>query len=297
MKEAAVFTRNDASVGASSVSTKIINNTIIGVTIKDVQAAGFEIGGIDTIIQDNFIRNCGGAAIDLTDFTNTAIVANNIIRDCVQDQTNKSGFGGITIRATDNIGLPQDITVHNNNIRDTLGNAQYGIRVWRPTGTDIPARIRIIDNDVAASGATENLSYGAPIGNGCVVAGNVGHNSFSPVMGRVTLTAAVATQAITGVGFVPRLVTVEAVYVSASSASRSSGARARDGVTGSRCVYSYTDNTNAHGGFRDGDAVNLVDSGGSDVFSASITSFEADGFTFDKTVATIAPTVVWTAYP
>ena len=169
--------------------------------------------------------------------------------------------------------------------------------MFRPTGTDVPLRIRIIDNDLAASGATENLSYDAPIGTQCVVAGNVGHNSFSPVMGRVTLTAAVATQAITGVGFVPRLVTVEAVYVSASSASRSSGARARDGVTGSRCVYSYADGTNAHGGFSDGNAVNIVDSGGSDVFLASITSFEADGFTFDKTVATIAPTVVWTAYP
>lgn len=298
IKEGAIYSRFGTYSGIETDGYRHVysNNVIDGVTLKVVQAAGFEIGSHDTVVTGNIIKNCDRAGIIATDQTITCIIANNIVRDCCLNQPDAAAFGQISVRATSSAGVLQDVTVCNNIVRGSV--ALYGIRIYRESGTDIPDNINICDNDVSDSGVTANLSYTMELGNNCSVRNNIGHASENPVSGILSMTAAGGTHVITGVGFPPRRIEFHTAFHGAGGVLYTGHGVSNKDDTHS-AVFSTIDHT-AGAALTGNSAVNsivLKTTGGVTNVAAKVSAFGLDGFTVSKANFVTTATVHWTAYP
>ena len=169
-------------VGADSESRNItyIGNTHKGVTKRLIAATGFECGAKGVVISGNVFEDCVASAIDLSDTCEAAIITDNYCLDCATSGDFLE-YASITIRVTSVTADALDgVTVANNNIRSSAGN--YGIRLYRVSGSDTFNNIRIVDNDLvgAAADSADYLVYTAgQFGSDVVLKDNNGADDYA----------------------------------------------------------------------------------------------------------------------
>lgn len=302
-KEGVYFRWYDTDPQVSSEKSCFIGNRISGVDVKNIQGAGMEIGGRNVVIAYNDVEDCEGSGIILTDVCDDVSVLYNKVRDTVKDTTTFAEFGQIMVRSTMVSDIdPKHIQIIGNRIGDTYHTpvAPYGIAVITLNAATDPIDPLIIRNndvtDAAADSANNIYIEEDAVGNNLVVEGNVGHASFVPYVGYKVLSAETGDVVIDGVGFKPRLVTIEAIQVSATIVSRSFGARARNAI-GSYGTFAHVSTASRGGLSGAGNIVNLVDVDGNLVFDANLSSFDVDGFTLSVATASVAPRIVYICYP
>jgi len=300
-KEGLYFRTYDTTPTTGSQRLQIIGNVITNTTKKYIQSAGMEVGGWNVSILHNDIDTSQGPGIDITDVAENIIISHNLVRNTVTDTTTYPSYGQITVRATSVSALkPIHVMITENRVGDANVTpvAPYGIivRSIGVTQTTNPLIVRTNDVTNAAASSANNLFIeAAAYGASAIVEGNIGSASETPYVGQIQLTATTGSQVITGVGFKPRLITIDAVVTSATVASQSTGARARNAI-GAFANFTHA-STGFRGGQQSGSIIYLVNAAGTVVFNASVLTFDADGFTLDVTVASTSPNTLYTCYP
>jgi hypothetical protein len=150
-------------IGADNESRNItyIGNHHKGVTKRLIQAAGFECGAKGIVINDNVFQGCVASGLDLSDTCEDATVTGNLFLDCATSG-DFANYASITIRVTNVTGdALNGVIVAHNTIRSSAGN--YGIRLYRVSGSDKFNNVRVVDNDLVGSAASvdDYLVYSA----------------------------------------------------------------------------------------------------------------------------------------
>lgn len=174
-KEGIYARATDAGTNNDAFGLVFSDNHIKGVTKQLIQAAGLELGGKSLLVKNNTIEDCEAPAIDLTDTCEEVSCSGNMITDCATS-ADFSEYAQITVRATNVTADAIDgVTVSDNVIRGA--SSYYGIRLYRPNGSDTFENIRVFDNDLlgAASSAANYLAFTeSELGSDCQFYNNAG---------------------------------------------------------------------------------------------------------------------------
>jgi len=120
---------------------------------------------------------------------------------------------------------------------------------------------------------------------------------LTPVVGLVSIPNQTTNVAVTGIGFKPRLVTLEASLVASNATYTSRSSGYGDG-TNNKAVYTVVDGTTHTGGSITNMAYRCSNASASVLAGGTITSLDADGFTIDPdNFTTIASVAIYTCYP
>jgi hypothetical protein len=195
-KEGIYARATDVGTNNDAFGLVFSDNHIKGVTKRHIQAAGLELGGKSLLIKNNTIEGCAAPAIDLTDTCEEVSCSGNMITDCATS-ADFSEYGQITVRATNvTVDAIDGVTVSDNVIRGA--SSYYGIRLYRPNGTDLFENIRVFDNDLlgAASSASNYLTFTeSELGSNCQFYNNSGcaSRTWTPTVSASSGTITTAT--------------------------------------------------------------------------------------------------------
>ena len=288
-KESAIFANNTVSFHT------ITGNVISGTTKKNISGSGIEIGADAVVISGNLIANTAGDCISATDNENISICGNALLnpgRDMTSFPT-ASGIGIITTVASPD--QPRYLEIVGNNVRDATNQAFAGIAVGNVGAavTNVNISDNMLEGTAWSSGKAIYIAAGK-FGANCVRRNNIGSPDVNPVIGEVLLTAATGSVAITGVGFKPQWLELT-VTCPTAAIKQSTSVINSSGVA--LCHSISADGTNASGTSAGNRAVSLMSTTGVDELVATFTSYDDDGFTINKTTASIQGWMRYIAHP
>jgi hypothetical protein len=285
----------------TGTNISISNNVIRGTVMKSVAAAGIEVWGTNLNIYDNDISYCAKSAIVLGD-TQRVIVRGNRLHENGQDITNypvSSAIELISLPYTAGLasgGAPAIIDISNNIIYDIQGSKtqKYAIQADN-YGGGVMTQISIQNNNMFQQGLdTLRLDTGV-FGVDCITRGNTlytGKTQAAFVTKQVAGPSSPSTITISGIGFRPSAVVIDAVVPSASNLQKSTGSF--DGTLTS-CVYEAA----GSGAWTSSVAGNLIyiKSPAGTLLNAADASFNQDGMTISFSTCSVQCYMSLRIYP
>ena len=277
---------------------RIVDNYITANTV----GSGMFIRGSSHVIANNNISSVAAAGIVIDDTPNT-LVTDNIIGPYRTDNSISSIIsGGIMIN---NLGAMANTIVQGNTVTRNA-NGVHAIIV-RTTGTNAaPSNLQIINNNLAGGATGTVIRYfantdGQIFGENCTVKGNAGHESSSGEVRSFQAGASAGSYSISNLTFPPNKLRFRAVHDSGTGEVRTSEGTAFAGGT-SACTYNTMAPANdfVSTATVSNAVISMINSSGATIFNATITNFtggSGTGFTINKTVATINPTIIVEALP
>jgi hypothetical protein len=270
----------------------IKDNRINGTTMKTVAAAGLEIWGTNIVIADNDISRCAKDGIVLGDCQRVEVKGNRIHENGIDTVAYPVSAGIAMISNPFSSGLssgvaPSLIDIHDNFIYDLQGTKtqKYAIQGYQFSG-GTPSQITISNNNFFQEGVGTFRWDTGFWGSDCVIRSNILSNGkIQPAFVRYNQAglAAPGTLAITGLGFRPTAVQIEAVIGGSTSVITSLGSY--DGAT-QLCTYT----TAAAAGYTCsavGGQVLQTRTPANVITNSATCAFDADGLTLTFTTASV----------
>lgn len=294
-KETNIYSSHLPSSNIYSMNQVISSNVLIGVTKKDISSHGIEIGTLNFTITGNMIYTCDHGGIALTD-CQQGVVSGNSIGNFDQLSASTSGIDIISTSASPD--QPQNISITGNTIFDdqstptgyaaiSIGGSGAGVGVVNIIITDNSVESAWVSGTAIIKSATywDGNSYQK---------NNAGAGDEQPISGQLSLTAATGSVSVTGIPFTPHRIEARAYYPSTLGMYKSFGEAVFG--TAEKCATTTADGTGnltvlgSH-------LVDLRDGSNTSFMVVDVTSIDFDGFTLNKTTATLACTLNWVAFP
>ncbi len=279
---------------SNGANIQYVGNYIYGATRSNISACGIETGASGITISGNIISACGDTGIVMTD-VDTAVVSDNIISNNGQEVAyypSSAGIGVLTLTADPN--MPKNIRIHGNRIADrqAIKTQWAGISVGGTGGA--VSNVVIHDNDLKDQKTNSIYKQAGKWGAGSYERDNINKGGTSQAIKIVQFQVAAATgnQVITGVGFRPRAVEIIATVVSATQSYQSIGIH--DGVS-SLCNMTSVDAAGRSAGIQAA-LIAVRDSAGNPVATATLSSFDEDGFTINNSAVATRPWCIAKCY-
>lgn len=272
----------------------IEGNTFDDVTKKDISAHAIEVGGHFLVIKGNVIRNCDHGGIALTD-TQNVVIEGNIITDVNRLAISAGCIDIITTGSVSN--QPTNITISNNRLRAGSTSPIAAINVGG-TGAAVTI-LSILGNNLNAQG-TYSSGKAINIASGKATTPVIRDNwgfALDPIASEFQANSATGTQAVTGLGFKPRLIEFMAVLPSSTTQRMSHAVVAS---TGTAVCHGWSSDASSSASTTKGNkawslfAPNNV---ATIVHEASFVSFDDDGFTVNITTGGSQPFIRYVAHP
>ena len=192
-----VFSGNRESTVFANQSLKdavIENNYIYNLGIgqrQNISASGLELSGVNLVVRNNFIRNCGADGISLQDASRVLIELNTLY-DNSQEYI-RAGYeatSGITINSVES-GLGSSyITVRKNRSFNAPGNStqRYGIAFFKNTDALAVSNSTISDNNFYSNvlGSIGNINNNSYDTNTVIFSNNISDSTNMEVGARIT---------------------------------------------------------------------------------------------------------------
>jgi hypothetical protein len=204
--ESTVFVNHTAS------NLLLENNYVYGATRTNISASGFELGGYNLTVRNNFFRNCGDNGLSLTNVKN-ALVEYNTSYDNGQENTyanfaNASGYAITTINDIfdqSSNSYSENITFKFNRAYNSTGTKQkYGL-VFYKNKTNTNKNSTISNNNFYANATSSigNINGNSYDANTVTILNNTSSASNTAIGAAVSYTVDILVCAGSGVAYAP----------------------------------------------------------------------------------------------
>lgn len=297
-KEAHIYTSRLLASNIDSTDIVIAGNVLDTVTKHDISSHGIETGAWRVLIANNTIRTCDHGGIALTDVQDAVVSGNVISNFNILTAANSSGVDVITTLASPNHA--RNIVIKGNRIFDDQATPTGYAAIAVSGSGATPTAIQIVNNNCAGTvwqgpGNKAIAIASGKWGDNCARRGNIGSPDLDPVVGEFQAPASTGNYSVTGVGFKPRRIEIHAVLSSTTNLQTSNSVA----VVGSNAVcHAYAaDGAVGIGSTRGAKAVETLDTAAAVSCSATLASYDDDGFTLNFTNVSARPWCRWVAYP
>lgn len=286
----------ESSIFSTGTGLTVTNNTFQATTKKNISASSIEVGSDFTLISNNVLRDADSDGISITDADTVSIIG-NVILNCARDTVSFPTASGVSMISTEASPLqPRNITISGNRFSNTISPA-YAFVSAGNAGAAVD--FVVIDGN-NASGNTFSSGRGihfaaSKMGTSVSYRNNLGCNGNDPFVTHAQTPLSPSNLVVTGTGFRPRAMRIEAAMVSSTQlVSCSSYTSAGGSEYGIYTSYGGAVGTSSiHN-----NAVRLVYPNGTNAKIGNLISFDQDGVTIS--FPTADSTVAWatiTLYP